>query len=81
MSFSIFYPKVYPFPKEDLEDLMARYSFDAVCFSESDLAKAEGYGIVYDIGKFKTLFINRKYRLIALPAHTEVRKDINPDQS
>ncbi|MBW1788825.1 MAG: hypothetical protein JRK53_19760 [Deltaproteobacteria bacterium] len=77
-----FYPIVYPFPNEDLEGLMARYEFDTVCFSEDDLVKAEAHGIVYDFRKFKILFMNTKYRVIApTDAPADMQRAVNRYQS
>lgn len=57
-AFLSFYDKVYPFPNEELRPLMKQYGFDAVCYSESDLRKAEQNGLKYDFKGWRVVFSN-----------------------
>ncbi len=61
-----FYQKVYPFPKEDLAQLMAEYDFDTVFYSPNDLERAKSYGLNYDFHPFRIIFSNEHYTLLQI---------------
>ena len=78
-AFFQFYAKVYPFPNEALEMLMARYDYDVVYFSKQDMYKAAQFGIRYRMDGWETLYSNQTYQVckppIGKPVHVTGESD------
>ena len=63
-NFFEFYPKVYPFPNNNLRPLMKEYRIDTLYYSTDDLEKATSFGLVYNFDAFKTIFSNSQYTVL-----------------